>query len=625
MNAQRSAAARPVELKRVLSAAGRALAARGAGPFGWEELLDSPAPTTRKVGRACGDDELSSAEIRVLRGRVDAQALHVRHHDPHQGDVMSTAGEVVATLLAALEEVRVQALGARVMPGVADNLRELLQRQCTERGYHTIQHRREVPLLDALAFHVRAIVAPQTLPPAAMRVLSAWADILEPLTCRLRERLVAELDEQELFAATCAAMIAGLGHIEGDSIVPVVRRPLHSPALQAEDLAPSEAQRESLSASVPFAGNQGLAAVSVERRTPTRRVRTELDQGGVSDGRADFATIAGSDAAGYRVFDATCDVVRDALELRPAEELARLRARLDELVVQHSHLVARLANRLRRSLLALERQDWTRDLDEGGLDTSRLARAVADPAFPLSYRQQRDVHTRDTVVSVLIDNSGSMAGTPIETAAVCADILARTLERCGVRSEILGFTTAAWKGGQVRERWVAAGRPPHPGRLNELLHIVYKSAETSWRRARDGLGLMLDASLLKENIDGEAVLWAHQRLLARPERRRILIVVSDGEPADETSRDANGAAYLERHLRRVIAAIESRSPVHLCAIGVGHDVTRHYRRSLTIDGPGQLGDALAGQLARVLGEDGGNTADGRSVAQARWRAGHWQE
>lgn len=621
---------RDARFEHVLAAAGRALGGHAASGIDWNEALHHAArrsPQTSNRGRVAAAtvaplSELSENEFRRLRGRVDALALHARYHDAGLDDVQTGAAE---TLLAALEEVRVQALGARVMPGVASNLREALQADCRERGFHMVQHRHDVPLTEAIAFHVRAIIAPATVPDAAAPLLAAWSGVLDPLTRDLAEALAMHIADQRCFMELCITLVARLGEIVAEVRVPAMRPGVDAPMLRAEDLAASEMERESLSATVPFAGSRGMASVSVDRRTPSQRVRTQLDQGGVSDGRADFGVVAAITGTEYRVFDASCDVVREAVDLRGAEELVRLRHRLDDLVVHHHHLVARLANRLRRSLLAREKQDWVRDLDEGGLDTSRLARAVIDPGNPLSYRQQREAHTRDTVVSLLIDNSGSMSGTPIETAAVCADILARTLERCGVRSEVLGFTTASWKGGQPRERWEARQRPPHPGRLNELLHIVYKPADMSWRRARDGLGLMLDGSMLKENVDGEALLWAHQRLLARQERRRILIVISDGEPSDESTRDANVPGYLENHLRRVIATIENRSPVQLLAIGVAHDVGRYYRHSVTIDEPGQLGDALARQLVHVLDEGATDPGCARSVAVARWRASRLRE
>jgi cobaltochelatase CobT len=618
--ARRVAVQREDAMGRALTAAGRALSARRAQDMNWDQALAPDAQPSRRTGERAAPTTITVEEFRRLRGRVDALALHARYHDARIHAAVCPPDAAAAALLAALEQLRVEALGARGMTGVADNLRELLGHDCRARGYHVLQYRRDVPFAAALLLHVRSIVAPQTLPAAAAPVLAAWDAFLDPLTADLRPALVAGIGEQARFASICRDIIDRLAITDAGAVAPGARRPLDAPPLREQDFVAAERERERADATVPFGANRGAAAVSVDGRTPSQRIRAQGDGGGVSDGCAPGFGAGGEGAHGYRVFDPTHDEVTDAMLMRPPQELARLRERLDELLVRHPHLVARLANRLRRCLLAVQRQDWTRDLDEGGLDTSRLARAVIDPNCPLSFRQQRDRHARDTVVSLLIDNSGSMAGRAIETAAVCADILARTLERCGVRSEILGFTTGAWKGGRARERWIALGRPAHPGRLNELQHIIYKPADASWRRARTGLGLMLDPMLLKENVDGEALLWAHQRLLSRPERRRILIVISDGEPADEVTLDANGSDYLQRHLRRVIAWIEARSPVHLVAIGVGHDVARHYRRSLVIDDPGQLGDALAGQLARVLGEDTGSLP-ARAMPRAAHRRG----
>jgi cobaltochelatase CobT len=292
-----------------------------------------------------------------------------------------------------------------------------------------------------------------------------------------------------------------------------------------------------------------------------------------------------------------------AEELCDAEELTRLRAYLDQQLASLSNVVSRLANRLQRKLLAQQNRTWSFDLEEGVLDVARLTRVITDPTAPLSFKEEADTEFRDTVVTILIDNSGSMRGRPIMVAAVCADILARTLERCGVKTEILGFTTRAWKGGQAREDWLKAGKPPQPGRLNDLRHIIYKAADAPWRRARRNLGLMMREGLLKENIDGEALMWAHQRLIGRPEQRRILMVISDGAPVDDSTLSVNSGHYLERHLREVIAEVETRSPVQLIAIGIGHDVTRYYRRAVTIVDVEQLAGAITDQLAELFNEE----------------------
>ena len=305
----------------------------------------------------------------------------------------------------------------------------------------------------------------------------------------------------------------------------------------------------------------------------------------------------------YKIYSTRHDEIISAEELCDAEELTRLRAYLDQQLANLSNVVARLANRLQRRLLAQQNRSWSFDLEEGMLDVARLTRVIVDPTAPLSFKQEQDTEFRDTVVTLLIDNSGSMRGRPIMVAAVCADILARTLERCGVKVEILGFTTRAWKGGASRDDWLKDGKPPSPGRLNDLRHIIYKSADAPWRRARKNLGLMMREGLLKENIDGEALMWAHQRLMGRPEQRRILMVISDGAPVDDSTLSVNSGHYLERHLRKVIGEIETRSPVELIAIGIGHDVTRYYRRAVTIVDVEQLGGAITEQLASLFEEE----------------------
>jgi len=303
------------------------------------------------------------------------------------------------------------------------------------------------------------------------------------------------------------------------------------------------------------------------------------------------------------VFTREYDEIVEAEDLAMPEELDRLRAFLDKELRNLSAVVSRLANKLQRKLLAQQNRAWDFDLDEGALDAARLMRVIVDPMAPLSFKQERDTDFRDTVVTLLLDNSGSMRGRPIMVAACCAEILARTLERCGVKVEILGFTTRAWKGGQARERWIEAGKPTQPGRLNDLRHIIYKKADEPWRRARRSLALMMREGLLKENIDGEALAWAHHRMLGRPEQRRILMMISDGAPVDDSTLSANSGTYLESHLRQVIHEIETRSPVELLAIGIGHDVTRYYRRAVTITDPSELAGAMTEKLVELFDED----------------------
>ena len=323
------------------------------------------------------------------------------------------------------------------------------------------------------------------------------------------------------------------------------------------------------------------------------------------------------DEDAYRAYTVDFDETVDAADLCDADELGRLRQMLDQQLISLQGVTARLANRLQRRLLAKQTRDWDFNLEEGILDAARLARVIANPTHALSFKRERDMRFRDTVVSLLIDNSGSMRGRPITVAALTADILARTLERCGVKVEILGFTTRMWKGGQARERWIAAGKPGNPGRLNDLRHIIYKPADSPWRRTRKALGLMLREGILKENIDGEALLWAHNRLLGRPEQRRILMVISDGAPVDDSTLSVNPGNYLERHLRAVIGYIENRSPVELIAIGIGHDVTRYYRNAVTIVDAEQLGGTVMEQLADLFDEPDPGSARSRPRVRAR--------
>jgi cobaltochelatase CobT len=359
--------------------------------------------------------------------------------------------------------------------------------------------------------------------------------------------------------------------------------------VSGEDMSDTSAEAaEALSAESAEDAEMGDAEAPAEPRRPRRHGRNEP---------------RGPD---YRPFTIRHDEAIAAEELCEPEELDRLRGYLDKQLSHLQGVVARLANRLQRRLMAQQNRAWEFDLEEGLLDPARLSRIVVDPLHPLSFKREKDTSFRDTVVTLLLDNSGSMRGRPITVAATCADILARTLERCGVKVEILGFTTRAWKGGQSREAWLAAGKPPNPGRLNDLRHIIYKSADAPWRRARKNLGLMMREGLLKENIDGEALDWAHRRLLARGEQRKILMMISDGAPVDDSTLSVNPGNYLERHLRWVIEDIETRSPVELIAIGIGHDVTRYYRRAVTIVDAEELGGAMTEKLAELFDEEGVN-------------------
>lgn len=545
----------------------------------------------------------------LARGEGDAAALRLAHHDAAAHQRLAPKGAEARAVFAALENARCEAIGALALKGVGDNLAASLEKTIADKGYDRLNAKDTSSLADAAALLLRERVTGRKPPGAAENIMEAWREELEDQAGLALDALAetASLDDQAAFAELARAFIRDLdlddddqGDQESDE---------KSEADDSEDENESENDESDDDPGAedmpddPGAGDSedGDADISDQ----DLESNFEEDDGATENAKVSSlrTKFEGDTGDTYKAYTTAFDEIAEAIDLCDPEELQRLRRSLDRQLENLHAVVARLANKLQRKLMAQQNRSWSFDLDEGVLDAARLARVVVDPMQPLSFKMEQEQDFRDTVVTLLIDNSGSMRGRPITIAAICADILARTLERCGVKVEILGFTTRAWKGGQAREKWVADGRPAKPGRLNDLRHVVYKSADAPWRRARTSLGLMMKEGLLKENIDGEALMWAHSRLLGRPESRRILMVISDGAPVDDTTSSANGGAYLERHLREVIHYIEARSPVELLAIGIGHDVTRYYRRALTIVDVDQLGGAIIDKLAELFDED----------------------
>jgi cobaltochelatase CobT len=509
----------------------------------------------------------------------------------------------------AAETARVEALGSRGYRGIADNLATALDVRLRADPITRARTRAEVPLSTALSLLLREQLTGQAPPAIAepgLGLVRDWIDSKTDLAA-----MALALDDQRAFQALTMKMLADLELVEGDAV------PEDSD--EGGDEAEGDDQSEQDEGEQEEQGGEGEAQVEA-RGQPSESDDVEgqsqemgddqledMDGEPGDDGEEGMQPVRPNRPFGdfspqfeYKAWTAQFDEVIAATELCDLDELQRLRAYLDQQLVHLQSAVSKLANRLQRRLMAQQARSWDFDQEEGMLDAARLARVVVNPTHSLSYKIERETDFRDTVVTLLIDNSGSMRGRPISIAAISADIFARTLERCGVKTEILGFTTRAWKGGQSRETWLAAGRPPQPGRLNDIRHIVYKKADEPWRRARANLGLMMREGLLKENIDGEALLWAHGRLIARPEERRILMVISDGAPVDDSTLSVNSGSYLERHLRQVIQWIETRSPVELVAIGIGHDVTRYYARAVTIMDVEQLGGTIIEQLAALF-------------------------
>jgi cobaltochelatase CobT len=549
---------------------------------------------------------MSAHELARLRGEADGASLRLRHHDARIDQRLSPQGDVAKALFGALEQLRVEALGARRMAGVAANL--ACAHATRSRRAPGGSERSEAELAAALELYAEESLLGFTLPEAQRAQLDGWRTWLESRTGQDWSELRAHLADQQGFGLRVRALLARLGLAEELGDQPEEPDPEQSEA-EEEEQRNEDAQGEGSAEAAKAAASEADASAAADDHAetgPSERLE-EAASPGADDREGNEAAFEtpqyippGGEALAYRVFTTRYDEVIEADELCSSVELGRLRAQLDQQLTRFQGMIGRMANRLQRRLMAQQTRSWEFDLDEGLLDTARLTRVVVNPEQPLSYKLERDTEFRDTVVGLLIDNSGSMRGRPIAVAAMCADILARTLERCAVKVEILGFTTRSWKGGQSREQWLREGKRANPGRLNDLRHIVYKAADSPWRRSRRNLGLMLREGLLKENIDGEAVLWAHQRVLGRPEQRRILMVISDGAPVDDSTLSANPGNYLEQHLRKVIEWIEQRSPVELLAIGIGHDVTRYYRRAVTISDPEQLGGVMLGELSALF-------------------------
>ncbi len=568
--------------------------------------------------------DLPADEVANVRGEADAMALKLRHHDAAAHAKNRPGGEVAPMLYEALEEARCEALGARKMVGLSENLTAMHEDRYRRQGLHRVTDRTEATMPDAVRMMVREHLTGAPPPQAAEKVCELWKPWLKERIGQILGDLDDRIEDQVSYGETVRQLIQDL-EIEISMETPEDGDPESGDEDQDDSDSESDSDQDSDGASDE---NAEAMADAMEQAGGEEEFSDMMPE----DGDDDMMPSPGSDEEGepgtpwrpqndlsnvprepfYTAFTEQHDEVIPADELCDTEELNRLRQMLDQQLTNLQGMIGKLANRLQRRLMAKQMRSWEFDLEEGLLDTSRLDRVITNPLYPLSFKIEHDMEFRDTVVTLLIDNSGSMRGRPITIAAMSADILARTLERCGVKVEILGFTTRAWKGGQSREKWIHDGKVANPGRLNDLRHIIYKAADAPWRRARKNLGLMLREGLLKENIDGEALMWAHDRLVGRPEQRRILMVISDGAPVDDSTLSVNPGNYLERHLRDVIEYIEQRSPVELAAIGIGHDVTRYYRRAVTIVDVDQLGGTMMDQLADLFDEDNGDAEIGRS-------------
>ena len=567
-------------------------------------------------------------ELAVTRGLGDSMALRLACHDQKIHSAMAPQGQDARLVFDAVEQARVESIGALRMSGMGDNISAMNAEKYAKANFSGINRQEDAPIQEAVAMLVREKLTGQKPPESAGKVLDLWRSFIEQKAGADLDDLPTAINDQQAFARVIRHMLSAMEMAEdvGDDTE-------ESEDESTTDEDQPRSNEEDQESAEEEAGSEQAPAEESEA-SQEQMDDGEMDGAEISDddmmeeGEEDSETPGEmrrpaspfddfNEKVDYKIFTQEYDEIVTAEELCDEAELERLRAFLDKQLAHLQGAVGRLANRMQRRLMAQQNRSWEFDLEEGYLDPARLTRLVIDPMQPLSFKKEKDTKFRDTVVTLVIDNSGSMRGRPITVAATCADILARTLERCGVKVEILGFTTKAWKGGQSREKWLAGGKPPTPGRLNDLRHIIYKSADAPWRRSRRNLGLMMREGLLKENIDGEALMWAHGRLMARPEQRKIMMMISDGAPVDDSTLSVNPGNYLERHLRAVIEQIETRSPVELLAIGIGHDVTRYYRRAVTIVDADELAGAMTEQLAALF-ED--QQTGGKRSGRAR-RAG----
>ena len=594
--------------KTVLAGAARAVSHDAEVEVAWTADAASQAGSNLRVpmpGRS-----LPLAQAMEARGFTDSFALRLRHHSESLHAGHAPREPSARACYDAVEAVRYEALGSVGYAGIRENLGAAMDVRVASDPIARASRAEEVPLPVALALILREHLTGQPVPAAAAAGVALVREWIEGKAGTDFEALALTLDDQAAFQSLSLDMLQHLELTRAEDIEqpPEDGEDQDGDAETDDDDDGGEAgqdQNPSEIASDPAEGDdegEGEVEREGEQDTGEAEAGDEGDEG-MLPVRPNRPWTDLPDKFDYKAFTTSNDEIVSATELCDEDELNRLRAYLDAQLKGLQGIVTKLANRLQRRLMAQQNRSWDFDQEEGLLDAARLARVIVSPGLSLSYKSERDIEFKDTVVTLLIDNSGSMRGRPISIAAISADVLARTLERCGVKTEILGFTTRAWKGGQSREAWLAGGKPAQPGRLNDLRHIVYKKADEPWRRARRNLGLMMREGLLKENIDGEALLWAHARMLARPEDRRILMVISDGAPVDDSTLSVNNAGYLEQHLRKVIEWIEKQSPVQLVAIGIGHDVTRYYRRAVTIMDVEQLAGTMIEQLAGLFEEE----------------------
>ncbi|WDR04686.1 cobaltochelatase subunit CobT [Devosia rhodophyticola] len=612
----RSKANRPDNTQAFKSAMGATVRAIGGKPeLEVSFTTDRPLLTSDKARLANLPRLPTRRDIAIARGQGDAMAMRLASHDPDAHRKRAPIDPMARAAFDALEQARVEALGCVRMPGMTGNIGEMLEDRLFRANFAEVSNRDDAPIAEALGLMLREKLAGVPVPPSGHALVDLWRDDIEAKGGASLAQLQTLFEDQEAFSKAAKTLLRDL------NLVPESELDNPDPADESNDQDDDDQAEGTDQNPEQGDGESDQSEAQEDQRAGDSEETGDVDglESDMADTDEDAESDAGDDAPmppppgktnelgsnqfNYKIFTQKFDEIVKAADLCPPDELDQLRTLLDRQLENLAGAVARLANKLQRRLMAKQNRSWQFDLEEGVLDSARLTRVVIDPMQALSFKVENDTDFRDTVVTLLIDNSGSMRGRPITIAAICGDILARTLERCGVKVEILGFTTRAWKGGKSREAWLEANRPGNPGRVNDVRHIIYKAADEPWRHARRNLGLMMREGLLKENIDGEALEWARKRLMGRPESRRILMVISDGAPVDDSTQSVNAGNYLEAHLRQVIEDIETRSPIQLVAVGIGHDVTRYYRRAVTLLDAEELAGALTDELAALFDEE----------------------
>ena len=540
----------------------------------------------------------STKDLSKWRGESDFQAFWFAYHKPMKEIPLTLPARLVYN---ELEMSRVEIIGSLDFKGSKTNIIEYLETKSLD-----IEDKKS-PNYTALCANLWLKEASGfDLLPASQNILNDFnKKFASANLSQIKKDIISSIWNQKDFSKLSAEFLKKINFLKTNSSLDDINEdePFETPG-STNEIEQGEIEDQQESDNQDSDSESLLDDIDVEIDNDTQQVESASE--GISiDEEIEALTYPENNFAAnthedYSIFTSEFDEIIDAKDLTTADETIRLRAQLDNLIKPYQTTIGKLANRLQRLLLAKQNTSWNFNLEEGMLDTARLHRVIAEPGHPLSYKQETETNFKDTVVTLLIDNSGSMRGRSISLAAICADIIGSTLERCQIKTEVLGFTTKHWKGGDTKQEWIKNGSLSNPGRLNDIRHIIYKSADNSWRRSRKYFGAMLREGLLKENIDGEALAWSHERLIKRNEERKILIVISDGAPVDDSTLSANREDYLDSHLRKIISLIENESQVELQAIGIGHDVTKYYKNAITIHRAEELGEVLLDELTKLF-------------------------